>query len=150
MSVIRANAPRYRAARKKGKSQILGELLPILHYYRKYLACLLRSSGREVFTPSGIRVIADPAVSLVSHRGRKKCYASALAPCLKLIWQLASTVSSVHLVAFIRANRSFLFRHPELKSIPIRLKRQLLTISHATIDRLLAPTRKKLLFYRPG
>jgi hypothetical protein len=150
MSVIRVNAPRYRVARKKGKSQILDELLPILHYHRKYLAGLLRSSGKVVFTPAGTRVIADPTVSLVSHRGRKKCYAPALVPYLKLIWQLASTVSSVHLVAFIRANRSFLFRHPGLVSIPIRLKRQLLTISHATIDRLLAQTRKKLLFYRPG
>lgn len=150
MSVVRANAPRYRAARKKGKSRILDELLPILHYHRKYLACLLRSSGKAVFTPSGLRVIADPTVSLVSHRGRKKCYSLALVPYLKLIWQLASTVSSVHLVAFIRTNRSFLFRHPELKSMPAQLKRQLLTISHATVDRLLAPTRKKLLFYRPG
>jgi len=150
MSVIRANAPRYRAARKKRKSLMLDELLQVLHYHRKYLAHLLRSAGRKVFTAYGTQVIADPAVSLVTHRGRRKVYTRELIPYLQTVWQLASTVSSVHLVAFIRANRTFLFNHPQLKSLPAQLKRQLLTVSHATVDRLLAPTRKKLITYRPG
>ena len=56
----------------------------------------------------------------------------------------------MHLVAFIRANRAFLFKHPQLKTIPACLKHQLRTISHATVDRLLAPTRKRLISYRSG
>lgn len=150
MSIVRLNAPRYRMARKQQKSQILSELQPILHYHRKYLARLLRSAGRIVFTPSGTRVVADPVCSLVSRRGRRKRYREELVPYLESVWKLASTVSSVHLVAFIRANRDFLFRYPELESIPAHLKRQLLAISHATIDRLLAPRRKRVLYYRPG
>ena len=104
------------------------------------LALLLRSAGRKVFTPYGTKVIADPSTSLVSHRGRKKHYTRELAPYLKQVWEIARCVSSVHLVAFIRANRAFLFKHPQLKTIPACLKHQLRTISHATVDRLLAST----------
>jgi hypothetical protein len=150
MSIVQVNAPRYRAARKQRKSRILSELQSFLHYHRKYLALLLRSAGRIVFTPDGARVVADPTCSRVSRRGRKKCYREELVPYLESIWKLASTVSSVHLVAFIRANRDFLFRHQDLVSMPAHLKRQLLSISHATIDRLLAPRRKRVLYYRPG
>ena len=150
MTIIRANAPHYRIARKKQKGLILDELTQVLHYHRKYLALLLRSVGRKVFTPYGTKVIADPDVYLVSRRGRKKHYTQELIPHLQEVGKLASTVSSVHLVAFIRANRSFLFQHPLLKSIPTRLKHQLLTISHATVDRLLAPTRKRILTYQSG
>jgi len=150
MSIVRANAPRYRAARRKLKSLLLDELVPVLHYHRKYLALLLRSAGRKVFTPYGTKVIADPSVTLVSRRGRRKRYTQELVPYLKQVWIMASTVSSVHLVAFIRANRAFLFKHPQLKTIPACLKHQLRTISHATVDRLLAPTRKRLISYRSG
>jgi hypothetical protein len=143
MSVILANARRYRARRKKLKSQILNELTPVLHYNRRYLALLLRTSGRSVFTRYRTRVVADPRVSLVSRRGRKKTYTSELVPYLKAVWKLADGISSVHLAAFIKANPDIVFRHPELKGIPARLKRQLLAISPATIDRRLGPVRDR-------
>ena len=141
MSVILANARRYRHRRKKLKSQMLSELTPVLHYNRRYLALLLRTSGRSVFTHYRTRLVADPRVSLVSRRGRKKTYTSELVPYLKAVWKLADGISSVHLAAFIRANPDIVFRHPELKDIPARLKRQLLAISPATIDRRLGPVR---------
>jgi len=143
MSVILANARRYRARRKKLKSQILNELTPVLHYNRRYLALLLRTSGRSVFTRYRTRVVADPRVSLVSRRGRKKTYTNELVPYLKTVWKLADGISSVHLAAFIKANPDIVFRHPELKDIPARLKRQLLAISPATIDRRLGPVRDR-------
>ena len=143
MSVIIVNARRYRRGRKKRKSQMLSELTPVLHYNRRYLALLLRTSGRSVFTHYRTRLVADPRVSLVSRRGRKKVYTVELVPYLKVVWKLADGVSSVHLAAFIKANPDIVFRHPELKSIPARLKRQLLTISPATIDRRLGPVRDK-------
>jgi hypothetical protein len=143
MSVVLANARRYRRRRKKLKSQMLTELIPVLHYNRRYLALLLRSSGRSVFTHHHTRLVADPRVSLVSQRGRKKTYTAELVPYLKAVWKLADGVSSVHLAAFIKANPDVVFRHPELKSIPARLKRQLLIISPATIDRRLGPVRDK-------
>jgi hypothetical protein len=143
MSVVLANARRYRRGRKKLKSQLLNELAPVLHYNRRYLALLLRTSGRSVFTHYRTRLVADPRVSLVSRRGRKKTYTTKIVPYLKAVWQLADGISSVHLAAFIKANPDVVFRHPELKGIPARLKQQLLTISPATIDRRLGPVRDK-------
>jgi hypothetical protein len=143
MSVIMANARRYRSRRKKLKSQMLNELTEVLHYNRRYLALLLRASGRSVFTHRRTRVVGDPRVSLVSRRGRKKTYTAELVPCLASIWKLADGISSVHLAAFIRANRDVVFRHPDLKDAPPRLRRQLLTVSPATIDRLLGPVRDR-------
>jgi len=72
MSIILENAPRYRRASRKVKSQLLDELSRMLHYHRTYLASLLRNGGRDVYTPQGLRLIADPKASLVSRRGRKK------------------------------------------------------------------------------
>jgi len=149
MSVIQTNAGRYRAARKKLKSQMLDELSRILHYHRKYLALLLRASGRSVFSPTGIRFLADPHVSFATRRGRRKVYGQDLVPYLKIIWELASAISSVHLVVFIQANHDFLFRHPLLRTMPAQLKRQLRSIRHATIDRLLAPIRQCTVALRP-
>ena len=143
MSVIMANARRYRARRKKLKSQMLDELTEVLHYHRRYLAMLLRVSGRSVFTHHRTRVVGDPRVSLVTRRGRKKTYTAELLPYLKTVWKLADGISSVHLAAFIKANRDVVFRHQDLNDIPVRLRQQLLTISAATIDRLLGPARDK-------
>jgi hypothetical protein len=143
MSVVMANARRYRARRKKLKSAMLDELTTVLHYNRHYLALLLRASGRSVFTHHRTRVVADPRVSLVSRRGRKKTYTADLLPHLKTVWKVADGISSVHLTAFIKANRTVIFRHGELKEIPPRLKQQLLAISPATIDRLLGPVRDR-------
>ena len=143
MSVVLANARLYRRGRKKLKSQLLNELTPVLHYNRRYLALLLRTSGRSVFTHYHTRLVADPRVSLVSRRGRKKTYTTEIVPYLKAVWQLADGISSVHLAAFIKANPDIVFRHPQLKGIPARLKQQLLTISPATIDRRLGPVREK-------
>jgi len=143
MSVIKANASRYRGRRKKLKSEMLNELTSVLHYNRKYLALLLRNSGRCVFTHHRTRLVADPDVSLASRRGRKKTYTPELLPYLEVTWELADRISSVHLVAFIKANSDVVFGNPKLRGIPAKLKRQLKTISPATIDRLLGPVREK-------
>jgi hypothetical protein len=143
MSVIVANARRYRRGRKKRRTQMLNELTPVLHYNRRYLALLLRSTGRNVFTHDRRRLIGDPRVSLTSRRGRKKTYTAEIVPYLKAVWQLADGISSVHLAAFIRDNRDVVFRHPKLKCIPARLKQQLRAVSPATIDRLLGPVRDR-------
>jgi hypothetical protein len=149
MSIISENAARYRRSAKKVKSQLLDELCGILHYQRKYLAFLLRNAGREVHTPQGLRIVADPHASLVSRRGRKKVYTEKLLPYLVVIWELAGCISSVHLASFIEENEDFLFSRPALfgstvgEDIPPDMREKLLTISPATIDRLLAPVREK-------
>ena len=141
MSIILENAPVYRRGTRKVKSQLLDELCSLTHYHRKYLAFLLRNAGREVYTPQGVRLIADPRASLTSLRGRKKVYTEELLPSLVLLWELAGCLSSVHLSAFISSNRDFLFTHPHLEKIPEDERQKLKKMSHATIDRLLKPIR---------
>ena len=153
MSIISENSGKYRRSSKKVRGQILDELTHILGMNRKYLAYLLRNAGREVYTRHGVRVVADPRVSYLSKRGRKKVYTEDILPYLVLIWTLAGYVSSIHLVAFIRVNRDKVFAHPKLKAAPGGIRKRLLTISHATVDRMLKGTKEKLTLkgrYKPN
>jgi hypothetical protein len=148
MSIISDNSARYRRSRKKVRGQILDELTHVLGMNRKYLAYLLRNAGREVYTRHGVRVVADPKVSYLSRRGRKKVYTEDILPYLVVLWALAGYVSSIHLVALIRLNEDKIFAHPKLKTAPKQIRRQLLKISHATVDRMLKETREKLTLKR--
>ena len=149
MSIVSENAPRYRRGSRRFKSQMLDELSSLTHYHRKYLSSLLRYAGQEVYTPEGLRIIADPHASLVSQRRRKKIYTEDLLPSLVLLWELVrrilrtGCISSVHLAAFINCNHDFLFAHPKLKKIPLDRHQKLRTMSPATIDRLLKPVREQ-------
>lgn len=142
-STIALNASQYQRGRKKLKSQLIHELAPILNLKPRYLAFLLRNSGRHFVTPSGIHIVGDPTISLVRRRGRKKTYPAELIPPLALLWKIARCVSSVHLVWFIRHNRTALFAHPKLNPLPPYLQDKLCTLSPATADRLLRPIRRQ-------
>lgn len=147
-SILLANGPKYRAARKKMRSGFLDELVNITHLSRKYLGLMLRNAGRKVTTANGTQVVGDPACSLVSRRGRKKRYDREVLSYLLFLWQLSRYVSAPHLVHFIRINHARLFAHPKLRKASAEIKAKLLTISPATTDRLLAPLRRDLLAKR--
>jgi IS30 family transposase len=104
---------------------------------------LLRNAGKAVFTAHGVRIVADPEVSFVSKRGRKKVYPEELTPHLKTLWELSGCISSKHLAVFIRTNQDFIFDHPKLKGLREETREMLLRISPASIDRRLGPIRKK-------
>lgn len=140
---IGENAPKYRKASRKEKTRMLNELEEILHMHRKHIAYLLRNAGRKVYTPKGVKVIADPECSWVSKRGRKKVYTEEIIPPLVKLWRLSGYRSSKHLVAFIRLNKDVIFNHPEFSSLDEEIKNKLLKISPATVDRLLKPIRDK-------
>jgi len=143
MDIINENAPRYRSSRKSEKTRKLAELAEVTGYSRKHLAMLLRNAGKTVFTPHGVRIVADPATSFVSKRGRKKIYPEELTPHLKTLWELSGCISSKHLAVFIRSNQDFVFNHPKLKGLCEETREMLLRISPASIDRRLGPIRKK-------
>lgn len=143
MSIIKENARRYRKALKKEKSKILDELTAILHLHKKYIAHLLRNSGKVIFIGNRIKMIGDPQTTFISRRGRKKIYTNEIIPYLKKFWVLSGYRSSIHLVVFMRINREMLFNHPELSDIEEDMKNKLLSISSATVDRLLKPTKEK-------
>jgi len=157
-SIIKINAPKYRQATKKVKSEILNDLVETTHLHRKYLTDLLNNTGKVCYTPRDVRFIADPTITYTNQRGRKKVYTQELVPYLKILWELAGFRSSIHLVAFIRANQALLYEKPfdfkeltketqtkviKLLSASTETKEKLLKISSATVDRLLRPVKEK-------
>ncbi|MCS7215967.1 MAG: transposase family protein [Thermodesulfovibrio sp.] len=143
--IINHNAHNYTKASKKVKSQMLTELSLILNRNRQYLGYLLRKSARVVLRNGNVQIITDATLSKKSKRGRKKVYGKDVQKALKLIWALTGFASSKHLVAFIRLNKDIIFNNPQIKAfISEKTKQLLLSISHATVDRLLKPLRDKL------
>ncbi|GAH76918.1 unnamed protein product, partial [marine sediment metagenome] len=83
MSIIYKNAKQYRSANRKVKSQMLSELSHMFYMNRKYLALLLRNTGKVRYTAQGIKFIGDPRVTYLHKRGCKKHYTQAIIPYLK-------------------------------------------------------------------
>lgn len=143
--IVKVNAPQYNKAKKKVKSQILRELSETLQKHPKYIASLLRNTGKTIYTPFGIKLIGDPTVTNIHKRGRKKVYGQELVPLLLRLWELVGYRSSIHLVAFLRLNKEMIFNEiPTFKHLPAEIKDKLLTISSATVERLLKPIKAKL------
>lgn len=157
-SIIKNNALRYRKASKKQKKEILDDLEKTTHLHRKYITTLLNRTGKVYYTPQGIKLVGDPTITYLHKRGRKKKYTQELISYLKALWVLCHYRSSLHLKAFILENQAWLFNgsakqildefpkeeqldlHP-LQQIPPAIKEHLITISSATIERLLKPIK---------
>ncbi len=113
-SIVEKNAPRYRRASKKQKTQMLNELTQIFSFHRKYLIHLLNQTGKVYHTAKGEKLIGDPTVTHLHRRGRKKIYTEALIPYLEIIWELTNFRASIYLVYFIRNNPQLLEEKPLL------------------------------------
>ena len=157
-SIIKINALKYHKAAKKLKSAILNDLVETTHLHRKYLTVLLNNTGKVCYNLQGVRFIADPTITYIHNRGRKKTYTQELIPYLKTLWELTGFRSSIHLVTFIKANQTLLYEKPfdfeelaketqtkviKLLSASTETKAKLLKISSATVDRLLRPVKEK-------
>jgi hypothetical protein len=119
--------PRYRNASKSEKIIILDEFCSVCHYNRKYAIRLLNGT-RSGFTPK------KPA-----KRGPKTIYKHPdLLKILKHLWRLTNLPCSKRLKALIPLWLPF---YPYYLSES--LTHELLTISAATIDRLMKPMRSK-------
>jgi len=143
-SIVKVNACQYQRSRRKSKIIILNELTQVLKYNRKHLAVLLRNTGKMRYTPQGIKLMADPTAPLTHLRGRKRRYTEELVPLLVVLWKLAHYCSAIHLVHFIRLNQDIIFtRWCYFKDLPWAIKERLLTISPATVDRLMKPVKEQ-------
>ena len=119
--------PRYRNASKSEKMIILDEFCSVCHYNRKYAIRLLNGT-RSGFTPR------KPA-----KRGPKTIYSHPdLLKILKHLWRLTNLPCSKRLKALIPLWLPF---YPYY--LGESLTHELLTISAATIDRLMKPMRSK-------
>lgn len=116
--------PRYRRAGKEERGQILDEFCATTGYHRKSAVRLL---NRRI-TRSGGR------------RGRTAMYGPVVTEALRRVWEASDRLCSKRLVAFLPELVPILEAHGEVR-LPADVQTQLLTLSAATIDRLLKAER---------
>ena len=139
-AVIRQAVAGYRKASKKRKGQWLDELVALTGYHRWYAVRLLRAHGRTIRRAGRVRLVAD--VGLKARRGRRPVYDAPVLKALRLIWAIMDFLCGKRLKAILPEVIVALECHREIQlSAPVR--RKLLAISAATIDRLLAPSRRQ-------
>jgi len=119
---------RYHNASKADKTIILDEFCTVCGYHRKYAIRRLNASHRADNSPQ------------LSQRGRKKHYRDpVLLDVLRDLWIATNLLCSKRLKAII----PLWLPYYEMRSLSDELQHQLLCISAATMDRLMAPLRAK-------
>lgn len=121
---------RYREAHYRDKSKILDEFCTLTSYGRKYAINLFNSTNDESNS------------NKVEKRLKNKKYDEALRQALLTIWNAANQICSKRLVPFIPELLGALERFGHV-SLPEDVRVKLLTISSATVDRLLETERRE-------
>jgi len=118
---------RYLQAGKAAKGRILDEFIAATRYHRKYAIRLLRHG---------------PPPKPSRKRKPRRLYTPEVARTLVQIWEICGCICSRRLHPFLPEMLEVLERQGELHLSP-QVKALLLRMSRATMDRLLAPARKK-------
>ena len=139
-AVVKVQAARYRAAGKKEKGRMLDELVAVTSYNRAYAVWLLRGHGKLIRVGRRVRLRGDLARGAKRSRPRK--YDSAVLDGLKKIWALMDFICGKRLAAILPEVVAVLERHREI-ALKAATRQKLVSIGAATIDRLLAPERRK-------
>lgn len=121
---------RYKEANYNDKSKILNEFCTLTSYGRKYAINLFNSTE------------TDSSANKTLKRQNNKKYDEALRQALLTVWNAANQICSKRLVPFIPDLLSALERFGHV-SLPEDVRAKLLTISPATVDRLLETERKE-------
>lgn len=144
-TIIRRSFRRYQKADRKHKSLILDQVMAqTLYRSRAYLALILRRWGL-VFWQTGLQgpqrlVVGAP------HKARhppKRQYDEPVRKALIRLWYLCDCMCGKRLVPAIRTLLPVFQRWGELK-VERCVKKKLLSVSAATVDRMLKQERKKL------
>lgn len=148
-AIVRELAPRFRKATKAERGHILDEFVDLTGYSRCYGAFVLRSCGKEqvrligtrrvIFVPGHARKVGAPR-----HR-RRQYGTKAFLDALKRLWALSDGLCGKRLVVFIREVVPQLERQGSLQVADENIRTQLLSLSAATADRLLANTKRETL-----
>lgn len=133
-------APRYQKARKKGKGVILNEFIELTGYGRRYASYVLRSHGKRVWVGKRKAIVGDVRKGVL--RKRPRLYDGAVLEALKKVWHIMDCICGKRLAPALKEVVPRLQRFREI-SVDTEVKRKLLNISPATIDRLLAKERRK-------
>ncbi len=138
--LVKVEAERYRKARKKEKGRILDDLIALSGYNRWYAVGLLRGQGKVIKVGRRLRLMGDLGRS--TKRRRPRIYDGIVLEGLRKIWAILDFVCGKRLAAIIPEVVPVLERHHEIV-LEAATRRKLFSISPATIDRLLAPERRK-------
>ncbi len=138
--LVKLEAKRYRAARKKEKGRILDALVASSGYNRWYAVGLLRGHGKAIKIGRRVRLVGDLGRS--TQRLRPRIYDGAVLEWLKKIWGVLDLICGKRLAAIIPEVVPVLERHHEI-ALDGATRQKLFSISAATIDRVLAPERRK-------
>jgi hypothetical protein len=140
-SLVRVNAERYQKSSKKEKGKILDELVESTGYRRCYASLLLSRHGKPVRVDRKTTLIGD-----LSKRVRKKrdpIYGPDVLEAVKKIWANLDFLCGKRLKAVLTETLARMEKWGEMK-VASSTKQKLERISAATIDRLLAPERRRL------
>jgi len=129
-AITKEMATRYVRATKKQRGAMLDELCALTGYNRSYAARRLRARARGPAPPQRKRL-------------RSRTYSAELLPALRKIWATLDRVCGKRLAAVMAATIEALERHGELDLTPEQ-RGLLCSASAATLDRLLAPERRRL------
>ena len=124
--ILAAVRVRYEQASKLEKGKILSEFAAVAGYHRKHAIRLLNPRP-EVGVKTGVE--------------GARIYGAAVKAALVLIWETADRICGKRLKAAIPHLVSAMERHGHLK-LDAEVRKQVLLVSAATMDRMLTPERK--------
>ena len=139
-TVSKAFSGRYRRARKKEKARILDDFVESTGYNRVYAARVLRGHGQRVEVKPGL--VVEGSVRARKKRVRKPEYGLEVLKALKKVWKVMDYVCGKRLAAALPKVVPRLVSCGELK-VSQGVRDKLMRVSASTIDRSLAPERKK-------
>jgi len=137
-SATKVTAPRYQKAKKKQKGRILEEFAALTGYDRCYAAYLLRTHGKKVYVDKNTVIVA----AVGKKTPRKRVYDHLVITALNEIWYIMDCICGKRLAPMLKNIIPILEKHHEIQLDDVT-RTKLLSISAATIDRLLKPERKK-------
>ena len=140
-SVTAVVAARYRRTGKKGKKTILNEFTQVTGYNRSYAALVLRAWGKRVRINNKLVLVGDGRKKI--KRDRPRVYDDNVLCALKKIWMIMDCICGKRLAPVLGELIATLEQHGEIE-LDEETKEKLLTISAATIDRLLGKERKRM------
>ena len=147
-AVTRELAVEYRRATKKRKGEILDSLVRLTAYNRSYAARVLRQRSRDVAIGSGhvgtarFRLVEDERSPRKKRRQRPRRYGKDVLVPLQRVWVICDGICGKRLAPYLAEIVPKLERLGEL-TLDAEVRRKLLGISPATVDRLLAPARQR-------
>jgi len=123
--LIEAVGKRYRAASRLDKAKILDEFTALTGYHRKH----------------AVRALNQVATSPEPRQAHPRCYDEAVRQALIVLWEASDRVCGKRLKALIPILLQAMERHGHF-CLDAEIKSKLMTISAATIDRLLSKIRE--------